>query len=214
MLEFSPILADGDDIGKIIAGIVIFVIWGIGALANLAKKQNAQAQQQREAMERAMMAQMEEARRRAAAAQAQGAREQTSPATRPPPVPPMRSVGMPPPPPRAPQAARRTAVDARQAQMQAQRQQRAAKKQQRRQPQAPPPIPTPPPQSFESGAPGVFASDPSPASVAASSTRRQGTGPQAGRTTRRLNSQTLRQQFILTELLQPPLALRDRPPGI
>ena len=87
MLPPVQILAESDDAMKVVIGIIVFVIWGIGALANLAKKQGQTSRQSQAAMEQAMRQQLEEARRREAAARALG--QTGGPAVRRPPPPPM-----------------------------------------------------------------------------------------------------------------------------
>jgi hypothetical protein len=226
---------------KVIIGIIVFIIWGVGALANLAKKQNRPSPQSQAEMERAMREQMEEARRREAA-QALG--QMGGPAMRPPPMPPppvlprqqqqqqrMRPHGPVVPPMRTlPQGmpqrtpARRqppTAPPARRPMPQVPPSRPVAqpkkKPQQQRRRQAPQPVmPLEPEPLLEPlagqlvpGTPDVAQSEIGAGSTPASPARRRAAqGPAI-----RLTAQGLRQQFILTEILQPPLALRDRSPG-
>ena len=42
-LESWHILAD-EDIGKVIIGILVFIVWGIGSLASMVKKANEEAE--------------------------------------------------------------------------------------------------------------------------------------------------------------------------
>lgn len=220
MTASTYILADADDIWKVLGAIVVLVVWGISALGNLAKKQQGQANQGREAMERAMREQMEAARRQQAAA----ALGQMGGPPPPPPlpvpagrrhgpaVPPMRAkartqqqqrnvppvtVQRPPQAPRAPQAPRpRGPVVP----------PRRTKKAERRQQAAPAPLPflEPEPEGGP-GRPSVPQSEIGAGATAASpSRRRAAAGPMI-----RITPQSLRQQFILTEILQPPLALRE-----
>jgi hypothetical protein len=190
-------------------------------------------------MEQAMRAQIEEARRREAA-QALG--QMGGPAVRPPPppmmqpqerpgrrgpvVPPMRSlplpqgaprpVRVPPPPTVPPPAVRRPGPITQSGPGQRQRQQPKKQQQRRRAPQLPVPawqLEELPPSSRLAGqvveTPGVRESEIGAGATPASPARRQAVaGPRL-----RLTPQMLREQFILTEILQPPLALRDHPPG-
>jgi hypothetical protein len=103
-------------------------------------------------------------------------------------VPPARQVRVPVPPQRAPQ--------------QPQQQKKAKRR------SAPPPVPVPAKAVQPSvDTPGVLESEIGQGSAPASPTRRQA----GARPVIRLTPQALRQQFILTEILQPPLALREPP---
>lgn len=198
MTDFlSPILADaGDDFGKIIFGIIVFVVWGIGALVKMSKTQTDQARKRQQQVDAAIRAQMEAARQREMAAAALGQR-----------------MGQPLPP----------VLQRQQQQQRPQQQRRPA-----RAPVRPPPMPVaqrspqPPrkPQKRRIAQqqaavnevqleelPHVLESEIGRGSVPASPSRREASaGPML-----RLTPKSLRQQFILTEILQPPLALRDQP---
>ena len=99
MAAFAHILADSDDtVVKVIIGIIVFVIWGIGALVNLAKKQAQTSQRGQAELEHAMRQQVEEARRRQMASaleEMDGSRGVPPPMMRPipPPPPPVRPRG-------------------------------------------------------------------------------------------------------------------------
>jgi hypothetical protein len=216
-------LADaGDDFGKVIIGIIVFVIWGIGALVNMAKKQNQQSQQGQSAIDQAVLARLEEARRREAA-QSLGRMSGPGTAPLPPPlpyvmqgehrlqpqprhgpvVPPMRSL------PRQQQRPAQQRPVAQQPQRKPLQQKRKA--QPRRAPAAAPPVPQPPAGTFAAETPAVVQSEIGQGTAPASPSRRQAAAAEAASPLRRLTPRTLRQQFILTEILQPPLALRERP---
>jgi hypothetical protein len=221
------------DAGKVVGVIIVLLIWGIAALANLAKKQQPQQVDPNQARrDRAMREQWEaEQRRQAAAALGQmgggggppppplpgGRRPQ--PRQPGPVVPPMRPRqptqheqrrDLPPAP---------VVVMQRPPQQQARRQQpaqrgpvvppRRTKKAERRlaTAQAPAPLPflEPEPDSEGPARPGVLESEIGAGSTAASPSRRAASAAPMIR----LTPQSLRQQFILTEILQPPLALRE-----
>jgi hypothetical protein len=212
----TPILADaGDDFGKIIFGVLVFVIWGIGALVKMSKGSAEQARRRQEQLDAAIRAQVEAARQREAAAAALGQQRM--------------GQAMPPPPPvfqrqqqhqqRQPQQQRRQARPpalppalrqapaAMRAQVPPQRQQ--AKKQQQKRRVAPQQQQqrVMPPEDMLEEVPRVVESEIGHGAVAASPFRRQSATP----LTLRLTPQSIKQQFILAEILQPPVALRDYP---
>lgn len=247
MPTLPSILAEGDGIVKVVMGIVVLVIWGIGALANIAKKQNQQTKAEKTDLERALAEQMEVARRQQAQALGEASpptrlsppaalqprpqqqqRRQTPPQRQPshgPAVPPMRTLPQSQPmrgrpaqgprvqqvPPVPPAVRRQPPAPARQqAGLQHQPAQRPAQQPPRRRstaPAVPVPIPASAARSRVSGAPGVVESEigrgASPARRAAS---------MAADVMLSLTPDALRRQFILTEILQPPLALRDPAP--
>ena len=226
---------------KLLIGLAILVLWALGALANVAKKQQSSQQPgqpfdpHRSEMERMMRQQMEAARReQAAEALARGQippgfqfpQQQQSRQSQPPRgpvVPPMRPRAQPqqqqrppavrrvppPPPPPIPR------------QQQASRPrggagpvvpQRRTKKAQQRQQQRPAPEPVLEELTGYSegpSRPGVRESEIGVGTAPASPARRAAAAAPAIR----LTPQSLRPQFILTEILQPPLALRD-PRGV
>jgi hypothetical protein len=220
-------LAESDDgIGKIIVGVIVFVIWGIGAMANMAKKQGKPSPQAQAAMERAMREQMDEAHRRDAAhAMAQmdllppplipqGHAPRHGPA-----VPPMRNISQMPMPPRVPLQRRpvggRPAMSSPQGMRQppppmvpvARNQPKQQKKQKQRRAAAVT-VPSALHQTFAGDTPGVRESEIGQGIAPASPARRQAQAMD-GAAVLRLTPASLRQQFILTEILRPPLALRE-----
>ena len=196
MAQAPFILADtAENLGAIIFMIVVFVLWGFGALAsamNRQKKRQAEEARRREMFERMQR----EARARDLAAMAR----QRPPAAPPlPPRPPMLPTAPPLPIQTVP-------------------------------PQAPP-LPTLPPRQqrrTKRTRPVPSWQEPLPpqtevhtASIPASPDRAEGTAQQAPRSkqptpaaraaavSKWLTADTIRSQFILTEILQPPLALRE-----
>jgi hypothetical protein len=199
------ILAAGDDeIGRIIVPIVVAIVWGIGALINAAKKKQKEAEERRKHSENWSRIEQEMRQR---AAQAQNVLAQPPPLPyqvpqpyQPPPPPPpvfapTRSIEGPYVPPR-PVPPRAVMV-----------------------PPVPQSVSRPPPRKVKKKgarpAPPVPAEEPAvphmapspPASVQA--VRPAPAGADATALSRWLTAKTLRSQFILTEILQPPLALRE-----
>jgi hypothetical protein len=209
------ILARGaeDDIVKVVIGIIVFVIWGIGALAKLAKNQNKASERAQAEMDRAIRQQLEEARRRELAASL----GQTGPMS-PPPIPPalQRQRGPVVPPQRgqrvpfqSPGGTRTMPSAPRNVPAMRQPQPRQ-KKPKRRGPIPAMPVPAEELQELEP-IPEVVESQIGQGTVAASPARRAAAASAASAKLLRLTPQSLRQQFILTEILQAPLALRDQP---
>jgi hypothetical protein len=197
MPNIPTILANaGDDFGKIIFGVIVFVIWGIGALVKMSKTQTAQSRKRQEELNAAIREQLEVARQREAAAAALG---------QPPPLrrqqqQPQRRQARPPLPPqmRQPPVAMRSPAPPRTPQQ--------FGKQQKRRAVSPGQPAAAIPQALLEEIPQVATSEIGRGSVPASPARRQAaTGPAI-----RLTAANLRQQFILTEILQPPLALREQ----
>lgn len=192
MFQSFDILARGaeDDFVKVIIGIIVFVIWGIGALAKLSKNQGKASQRAQNEMDRAIQEQLEQVRRRQIE-ELSGQSGRISP----PPIPPalQRSRSMPQmrtnPVPVAPSAKKK-------------RGQKRGKA---------PAVPIPAEPDVPRGLVAArqdFESQTSTGDAATSPTRQvlqNATGIDL-----RLTPQKLRQQFILTEILQPPLALRDQ----
>jgi hypothetical protein len=199
MAQAPFILADtAEHVGAIIFMIVVFVLWGFGALAsavNRQKKRQAEEVRRREMFERMQR----EARARDLAAKAR---------QRPPAAPPL-----PPPPPRPPMLPTAPPLPV-----------------QTTSPQAPPLPPSPPRQQRKAKRTRPVPSwqeplppqtEIQPASGAAFPDRAEGTAQQAVRSkqptpaaraaavSKWLTADTIRSQFILTEILQPPLALRE-----
>ena len=134
--------------------------------------------------------------------------QQPQPRSHGPVVPPMRNL---PQPQRAvrprPVAPPRVPAPARQAQRRPQPQQRKAQPRvQPQQAEVPEPVPGSSRRMVATDTPGVIESEIGQGTASASPTRRQA---DAAANVIRLTPQTLREQFILTEILQPPLALRD-----
>jgi hypothetical protein len=189
MHHFPLILADDTDaLVKFGIFVVILIAWGIKSLAGLASKAT---EQQKERL-RATRAAMEQAQRLS----------QMRPAP-PPPLPPQLAPGVamripmqrPQRPPRMP--AQATPVQRRMSKAMAKAAQRAAK-------MAPPPLPAKPEPAHEtilleetSEPPRAVSHVAAAVTVAAPAIRRW------------LTPSTLRQQFILTELFQSPIALRE-----
>jgi hypothetical protein len=198
------ILAEsGDDFGKIIIGVLVFVVWGIGALMKMSKTSSEQARRRQEQLDATIRAQVEATRPREAAAAALGQR-----IGQPMPMPPVlqqqgqrRPAHMPVPPPpqmRQPQTAMRSSTPPA-------RPQQSRKQQKRR--VAVPQQPAMRAQTLLEEIPQVAESEIGQGAVAASPARRQAAAGPALRFT----PQSIRQQFILAEVLQPPLALREQP---
>jgi hypothetical protein len=215
----SYFLADADAL-KLIFGIVVAIVWGLGALASAAKKKQKDAEAQRQHQEHWQRIGQE---MRDRAAKAVSTLSQQPGQAPPPPLPPRASVHA---PPRAPQpvfAPQRSiagrpvaqrpmpprAVPARPVTQTAPRR----PKKQKAKAQG---LPTAPPLPAAAAAPvAVQAASPAAASATAGE-RRGGTAANAAALSRWLTPATLRSQFILTEILQPPLALRppaDEPGG-
>ena len=220
MPPFSFILAqaDGDDVVKILFGIIALIIWGVGAMASAAKKQKEQ-QRRRQMLDADPF-------------------RPPPPRSPPPvvrPVPPMMHPNVPLPPPVRPAPAVRPLpplpprVTPAPPRLQApqvprvmtpvppQRRTQPPKKQQpRRAAPAPRRVPTPVPVEAlapmdEDGpsAPSAFANEirsAEEATAAAAVARKPAVSAMA--LSRWLTPATLRSQFILTEVLQPPLAMR------
>ena len=201
---------ESDDIGKIIFGIIALIFWAVGAMASSAKKQR-EAQRRRELLE-------------ADRFEPPPQRSPPPPIVRP--APPMMQPNVPQPPPVRPVPPLPPRVAPAPPRLQApqvprvmtpappQRRKQLPKKQPRRVAPVPPRIPMPVParaQADEDAAstPSVLASEIRSAEetkAAAAAARK----PAVTATTlsRWLTPGTLRSQFILTEVLQPPLAMR------
>ena len=217
------ILADTDDAIKLVFGVIVAIIWGISALASFFKKQQKDGEEQRrhrenwERINQEMRARATTAER--TLSQPQGWTPPHMPPGMPPlpQVPPARPASRPPPPPvfaptrsidarpvpvRQP-VPRRVIPVAQPAHRQppARPKQKPKKQKSRDLPPAPPlpsAIPAAVPvaaRAVSEARPAARPAAPAPADAAALS--------------RWLNPGTLRSQFILTEILQPPLALRD-----
>jgi hypothetical protein len=193
MTFLTNILADSDDgLGKLVFGIIFFVIWGISALASWINKQKEEARRRqvreqleiREKLEQRVSSEQLEMPARVVLPPP-APRMEPRPPKRPAPVPPMRQK------PKA-----------------------------KKKPQPPVQRPVLIEPVMEAPTSGI-----SLAGTSATSARIEGhshTDPQvaprdastnadAASIAQWLNPRTLRSQFILTELLQKPLALRDDP---
>jgi hypothetical protein len=210
------ILADaGDDFGKIIFGILVFVIWGIGALVKMSKGSAEQARRRQEQLDAAIRAQVESARQREAAASALGQQRMGQAMPPPPPVfqrqqqhqqrQPQHQRRQP-RPPALPPALRQPPVATR-AQVPPQRQQAKKQPQKRRVAPQQQPQRVMPPEDMLEEVPRVAESEIGHGAVPASPARRRA----ATALTLRLTPQSIKQQFILAEILQRPVALRDGP---
>jgi hypothetical protein len=194
MQHFLLILADSEDVPvKLIIFLIALVWWGISALAKMIKggsaAQKERLRQVREAIERSQGAARQQP-------------QQYAPAKRPPvQLAPGVARRVPPPvrpkqrraPARVPvPTARRPATNYN---AMAQAKPRPA--------QAPPPLPAP----AQAQTPTKFAPQSAPPAPISTSRRAATVGALA--INKWLKPATLRQQFILTELFQPPLALRE-----
>jgi hypothetical protein len=197
------ILAESDgDFGKILIGIFVFIVWGIGALVKMSKTSSEQARRRQEQLDAAIRAQVEAQRQREAAAAALGQRV-GQPMSMPPVLQQQqaqrRQARLPVPPPpqmRQPQVAMRAPQQARPQQPRKQQKRRVAAPQR----------PAMNAQTLLEEIPAVVESEIGQGAVSASPARRQAAaGPMV-----RLTPQSIRQQFILAEILQPPLALREQ----
>lgn len=200
MQMLSLILADADDIGpviKVAVVIIILIASGIRALLKLGKTQSGKQSPNQAAQEEAIRAHWEDVRRREAAR----ALGQMPPPMAPPPLPPMRNIQRP--------AVRSMSKPAPQPVRRPQAQVKQKKGQRRVQPPAlnVPALPAAARKLTAYDTPGVVESEIAKGSAPASPARRQ-TGA-AVQSVIRLTPQSLRQQFILTEILLPPLALRE-----
>jgi hypothetical protein len=205
MAPYSPaILAAGDDdFARVIVPVVIAIIWGLGALINAAKKKQKEAEERRRHGENWQRIE-QEMRQRAAQAQ--------SVLTRPPPLPYQPPQPQPPPPPPPVFAPTRSIEGPYVPPRPVQR------------PVPPRPVPQPvsrpparkskkkalkPPPPMPVEEPVERATTLTPAAPMTSARPAPTAGADAAALSRWLNARTLRSQFILTEILQPPLALRD-----
>jgi hypothetical protein len=212
MIPIPFILADSEDELpiKLIIGVIVLIFWGIGALAKVAKqsaqKQKERLKQVREAIERSQ----------------QAARQRSGQPMQQPPRPVQQPVAL------APEIARRipkyTPAKVPQQRRPQPQQRRPVStgrpatnynamaqqpKKQRSKAKAPPPLPTAPVAALEAPVKVTLAEEASPAVTSRSSKKPVTVGASAIR--RWMRPQTLRQQFILTEVLQPPLAMRENP---
>ena len=211
------ILADTDNgtVGKIIFVILGLVVWGVGALASMVKKQKRQEEERQRAM-------MEQVRLEMQAARAAGAgapRRMREAVPVPPPAPgyrpnvlpdwePQQGITVPPPhppvyaPPRQYTPVPPYAAPAPpQLHPQPQPQKRRKQPKRDRRPQAP--VPAVPVEEAPPVRP-LAAGEAPPKSA-----RAAGSSANAAALSRWMTPRTLRSQFILTEILQPPLALRE-----
>ena len=215
----SYFLADADAV-KLIVGVVVAIVWGLGALASAVKKKQKDVEAQRRHQEHWQQIGQEMRDRAARAVSTLSQQPGQAPL---PPLPPRAPGHAPPPrmsqPVFAPQrsiagrpVAQRPmpprAMPARPVTQPAPRRPKKQKAKGQGLPTAPPLPAVPAPVAIQAA---------SPAAVSATAgERRGGTGANAAALARWLTPATLRSQFILTEILQPPLALRppaDEPGG-
>jgi hypothetical protein len=206
---------DADDVVKLVFAVVFGLIWAISGIVSWLSKQH-QAEQRRQAQEAIDRANRGLSMRSPAVRPAPPRRISPGLAVRhpevlmppaPPPLPVQRRPA--PPPPLIPQAPPRRAKGG----MGSRRQQ--PQQSQRRQPQAQRSARTPPPLFASPETAGSSAPRAATAPIEATAitdgrgpARRTGGGPTAAALHQWLTPQTLRSQYILTEILQPPLALR------
>ena len=190
MANFSPILADTEIPGKLIGFLIVAAIYGIGALASWLSKQKKEQDEleRREQIRRAIEAQQASAM---GAAQHQHQLRQPPPPPRritPASTPPTRSTA--PPPPLA---------------------RRVPKAPRRRVPVPPIPMAAPVPPVPLEPAEGPSGNVLAATEIGSDDRTRHPAQVAAGASAiaRWLNPATLRQQFILTEILQPPVVLRQ-----
>ena len=179
---FSPfyILAEGEDLGKVIFGVVAVIVWAVSAISSSLSKQK------------------KEQERRARELEALARQGVLRPAPAPPPPPPPLARRGPVPTQRVhQQAAPPPPIP-----VQQQRQQRRQGKKQQKQRIPVPPLPrmvAAPSRTAQSEE--IVAAVPQRATVAGSSNQ---VNPIAG-----LLRRSLRTQIVLNEILQPPIALRE-----
>jgi hypothetical protein len=226
MEPIAPILADADAL-KVIFGIIVAVVWGLGVLAAAAKKKrDPEGQQSHQEQWQRIEQEMRERAARALSTIGQ------QPGQVPPSLPPRTPVHAPPPPvfapPRSiaarpvahrpapqrpvtqrpmaqrPMAQRPTPPRAAPARPAGQPAPKRPKKQKAaRLPTAPPLPPVAASAVVQDVVQAVQAT-----AESASAIQRRGSAANAAALSRWLTPATLRSQFILTEILQPPLALR------
>jgi hypothetical protein len=207
------ILADGSDpVWKVGFGIIVFILWGVGAMASAVRKQKQQERLRQKQMWQEVEQEMKSRRDVAMAGRQGSGAPRPHPMVAPPPVPPpvppqwlppgargMFDRRVPPPPPvraipvqRIPQPV-------------AARPPKTTKR--RRTPPAANVPPVPRAQGVQRAAPPV----PRGQAVASPTPPVRTATPSANAVAlnRWLSAGTLRSQFILTEILQPPLALRE-----
>jgi hypothetical protein len=193
MVNTLHILADTDIPVKFVIGAIALVIWGIGALANWVNKQNKQQtdERQREQIRRAIEAQRASATAAAAHVQQQQQRARVTP----------RAVVQ---RSRAPVHASHAPVHP------ALQSQRVPVRTAPRAPTAVrPPVraPAPPPLLLQEELPSVPLQQAAAMAQPASRPKALSAGAEA--IAAWMKPATLRKQFILTEVLQPPVALRE-----
>jgi hypothetical protein len=208
MLHIPFILADSEDELpiKLIIGVIVLIFWGISALAKLAKqsvqKQKQRLQQVREAIERSQQA----ARQRGGQPMQQAPRPVQQPVTLAPEIARRIPKYTPPkvPQQRRPQPQQRRPVPTGRPATNYNAMAQQPRKQ--RQKKAPPPLPAAV-VAQEAPVKVMLAEEAAPAVTSRSAKKPATVGAAAIR--RWMRPQTLRQQFILTEVFQQPLAFRE-----
>jgi hypothetical protein len=182
MIPLPHILADGGDVGKVVFGVIAILIWIASGISSSMNKQNKE--RERRARE------LEELARQGVL---------TRPTAPPPPLPPLPGRASAPQQPRALQRA--VAMPTPPVPVQQQRQQRRqGKKQQKgRVPLPPPPARVAPPHMVQLEEIVTPSPQRAPAARTAASAHPIAT----------LLRKSLRQQIVLNEILQPPVALRE-----
>jgi len=184
-------LASGDDLPKGIVGLVIFAIWVISAIAGGIKKKNQMRPQGSsmpqpsalEAFQREIAQRMQEAQRQMQS-----------------PLPPFPSAGG------QPLSNRQRVLGQQQRAAnvrEAKRIKQAQQQLQRKRKSVPPPIPAPSP------ARAIVEEVPPIEAVKPPSLRPQAPSVNASVIAKWMKPTTLRQQFIITEIFQPPLSMRE-----
>jgi hypothetical protein len=185
----THLLASGDDLPKGIVGLIIFAIWVISAIAGGIKKKNANRPDGSPPQPNAL-----EAFQREIAQRLQGVQQQFQ-QQRPPVLPTAAS----------PQLSNRQRVEAQQRRAAVGREAKRVKQiqqQQKRRKPAPPPIPVPRTAEVVADVVPIEAVKPP-------SARPQSPSVNAGVIAKWMTPATLRQQFIITEIFQPPLSMRE-----
>lgn len=226
MNTIPAILADSDLVKLIfmIGAVALFIIGGLISQAKMKEKEQAERQRHQENWGRIE----DQMRERAAAAARDPSRARAYPRATPPPVPPYAPPPYAPPPPPPPvfvptrsidgpyvppRPAARRPVPPRMAPMppkavpvaRTQPPPQPRRQKQKKAARLPPAPPMAPAAALPPALPAAARAGDAPAARAG-----QPLSANAAALSRWLNGKTLRSQFILTEILQPPLALRDR----
>jgi hypothetical protein len=217
---------DADDWGKIVFGVIFAIIWAISGVVSWINKKQEEARRERVRQEIERSARVPEPPPVPGAAESPYGPLRRGPVGEMGPRPGDRDihegfayrhpevgrVPAPPMPPRQAPPPRRVPAPARVQQRPQQQSQPGRRSKRRRQGQpAPPPIPSAsiPTLELAESSPASTATSPGSALVTDQKTAAVLPAVDARTLRRWLNPQTLRSQYILTEILQPPLALRQ-----